>query len=111
MATEPITAPAKETRMYYSAYGIRRASERDAEELRHLAALDSRRPVRGRVLIASRRGRILAALSLDDGRAIADPSKPTAPLVAALRTRARGIRAHERTPSLRTRVRAALRST
>jgi hypothetical protein len=96
--------------MYYSAYGIRRASERDADELRHLAALDSDRPVRGRVLVASQRGRILAALSLDDGHAIADPSKPSAPLVAALRTRARGIRAHERSPSLRARVRAALRS-
>jgi len=96
--------------MYYSAYGIRRAFERDAEELRHLAAIDSQRPVRGRVLVATQHGEIRAALSLDDGNAIADPSKPSGSLVAALRARARGVRAHEHTPSLRARVRAALGS-
>jgi hypothetical protein len=94
--------------MYYSAYGIRRASERDAEELRHLAALDSQRPVKGRVLVAERRGEILAALSVDEGHAITDPSQPTGSLVAALRARAHGMHAHERTPSLRARLLAAI---
>src|SRR3954465_7377594 len=107
MATTPITGKEKPD-MYYSALGIRRASERDAEELRHLAALDSQRPVRGRVLVAERRGEILAALSVEDARAIAAPSKPTGSLVAALRARAHGVRAHEQTPSLRARLLAAL---
>ena len=96
--------------MYYSAYGIRRASERDAEELRHLATLAAKRPVRGRVIVAEQRGRIAAALSLDDDHAISDRSSSGSSLLAALRIRARGIRAHEQTPSLRSRVRAALRS-
>ena len=94
--------------MYYSAYGIRRASERDAEELRHLAALASQRPVRGRVIIAEQRGQIRAAFSVDDGHAISDGSHGSGRLVSALRLRAKGIRAHERTPSLSARLLGAI---
>src|SRR3954468_15669126 len=107
MATTPITGK-ENPHMYYSTIGIRRASERDAEELRHLAALDSQRPVRGRVLVAERRGEIVAALSVDDGRAIAHPSATTGSLIAALRLRARGVHAHDLQPSLRARVLAAI---
>jgi hypothetical protein len=56
-----------------------------------LAALDSALPLRGPALVADRDGRLLAALSLDDGRAVADPFERTAEAVELLRLRARQI--------------------
>jgi hypothetical protein len=67
---------------------IRPAYPDDAATLLRLAALDSRRPLTGRVFVAERDGRILAAISLDDGRTAADPFASTADLVALLRLRA-----------------------
>jgi hypothetical protein len=70
---------------------IRPAYPDDEAALTRLARLDSRRPFIGRgtpALVAERDGRILAALSVADGRAIADPFAPTADLVALLRLRA-----------------------
>ncbi|HET6505699.1 MAG TPA: hypothetical protein VFG42_02810 [Baekduia sp.] len=69
---------------------IRPAYPDDHAPLERLARLDSQRPLAGRgpVLVAERDGRILAALSVADGRAIADPFAPTADLVALLRLRA-----------------------
>jgi len=67
---------------------IRVATRFDESALRRLAALDSARPLSGTVLVAQSDGRIDAALSLDDGRAIADPFRPTAGLVDVLRARA-----------------------
>jgi len=71
---------------------IRVATPFDDPVLRRLAALDSARPLSGSVLVAQSDGRIDAALSLEDGRAIADPFRPTAGLVDVLR--ARGARLH-----------------
>jgi hypothetical protein len=73
---------------YADAVVIRPAYPDDATTLARLAALDSRRPLRGRVLIAERDGRPLAALDTSDGRAVADPFAPTADLVALLRMHA-----------------------
>jgi hypothetical protein len=70
---------------------IRRASDADAPALARLAALDSRRPLTGTVLLAERDGRILAAMSLDDERVAADPFAPTDDLVGLLRVRSRAI--------------------
>ena len=67
---------------------IRVATRYDDAELRTLAALDSARPLAGSVIVAESDGRIDAALSLEDGRAIADPFRPTAGLVDVLRARA-----------------------
>src|SRR5690348_11645672 len=67
---------------------IRVATRFDEPELRRLAALDSARPLSGTVIVAQSDGRIDAALSLDDRRAIADPFRPTAGLVEVLRARA-----------------------
>jgi hypothetical protein len=67
---------------------IRGASPDDAAALERLAALDSRRPLRGSVLLAERDGQILAALGTADGRTVADPFAPTADLIALLRLRA-----------------------
>jgi hypothetical protein len=67
---------------------IRVATAVDVDDLRRLAALDSARALLGTVLVAESDGRIRAALSLDEGRAIADPFEPSAPLVELLQTRA-----------------------
>jgi hypothetical protein len=68
---------------------IRPAYPDDEAALARVARLDSQRPLRrGSVLLAEQDGRILAALSVADGRAIADPFAPTADLVALLRLRA-----------------------
>lgn len=67
---------------------IRIATRLDHADVRRLAELDSARPLRGTVIVAQADGRIDAALSLEDGRAVADPFRPTAGLVEVLRARA-----------------------
>jgi hypothetical protein len=67
---------------------IRPAYPDDHAALSRLAALDSRRPLSGPVIVAERDGRILAALAPAAGRAVADPFAPTADLVALLRLHA-----------------------
>jgi hypothetical protein len=67
---------------------IRRATPDDDAGLRRLAALDSKRPPAGDTLVAEVDGRIHAAVSLTDGRSVADPFRPTAELVDLLRMRA-----------------------
>src|SRR4051794_32517698 len=64
---------------------IRVATRFDDADLRRLAALDSARPLAGPVIVAQSDGRIDAALSLEDGRAIPDPFLPTARLLHVLR--------------------------
>jgi hypothetical protein len=91
-----------------NAYSIRLATDRDASALRDLAELDSRDVPTGRVIVAYTGGAMVAALSLDDGYAIADPFRPTNVAVAQLRMRAEGRRAFERMPSLRERMLRAL---
>ena len=57
----------------------------DLPRLWDLAELDSAAPLRGPALIALIGEEVWAAVSLSDGRAIADPFRPTAPIVAMLR--------------------------
>src|SRR5689334_5033349 len=71
-----------------SSLTIRRAVAGDVGGLARLAALDSAAPLTGEILLAETDGHPRAALSLHDGRAIADPFLPTAGEVALLRTRA-----------------------
>jgi hypothetical protein len=93
-----------------NSYRVRFATRDDADALTSLAARASQQPLVGRVLIGQLDGSPAAALSLQDGRVIADPSRPTGPLVTTLRMRAAGIRAFEATPSLPERLRAAYAS-
>jgi len=93
-----------------NSYKLRLATEDHADALRRLAELDSRAPLAGRVLIGEIAGSPAAAPSVSDDRVIADPFRRTDHLVARLRIRAADIRAHEATPSLSERTRAALRS-
>lgn len=67
---------------------VRRAGGQDAAQLVRLAALDSADVPSGDVLLAESSGQLLAALSLADGHAVADPFEHTAEMVALLRLRA-----------------------
>ena len=69
-------------------YRIRIATEQDSDALRRLADWNSARPVEGQALIGEIDGVVSAALSLADGRVIADSSPRTGHLVANLRARA-----------------------
>ena len=89
-----------------NAYHIRISTAADSDTLSGLAERHSQKPLVGRVLIGYIDGTPAAALSLHDGRVIADNSAGR--VVAALRMRASGIRAFEATPSLRQRLLAAL---
>jgi len=60
------------------------------------------------VLIGEIEGTPRAALSLGDGRVLADPSPLTSYLLASLRVRAAGLWARAATPSLRERIVAAM---
>jgi hypothetical protein len=95
--------------MYASnTYVIRLATADDDLTLSRLAQLDSKAPLRGPVLLGEIAGTPVAALGLTDDRVIADPFVPTGHLLASLRVRAKGLRAVERTPVLRERLRAAV---
>jgi hypothetical protein len=63
---------------------FRQGNENDAPVLRQLAELDSARPIEGPVFLAEHEGRALAAVSVDERRAIADPFQPTADVVDML---------------------------
>jgi len=72
---------------------IRPARYADAPALARLAALDSRRPLAGgQVLVGQLGDRIVAAVSMHDGRAIADPFAPSAVVVEMLRRHASATR-------------------
>jgi hypothetical protein len=76
---------------------IRLALTCDEESLARLAALDSAEPPQRPVLIAEVDGQLLAALSLSNAAAIANPFHPTADLVDLLRARAQQLDSHGRT--------------
>jgi hypothetical protein len=87
----PITdshAPQTRTAGHDDTVIIRVAAASDAPALARLAALDAARPLHGQILVAESGGVALAALSLEDDHAVADPFLPTAGHVALLRTRA-----------------------
>ena len=71
-----------------STVAIRHAGPHDVPALERLSQLELRPVLRGDALVAEVDGEVRAALSLDDGRALADPFLPTAPLVTLLTLRA-----------------------
>ena len=91
-----------------NAYVIRQAGEADERALHQLAELDGQRPFSGPALIGEIDGRPAAAISMFEGRVIADPFQPTTVLTQVLRMRLGAVRAHSTTPSLSERVRAAM---
>jgi hypothetical protein len=68
---------------------ITHSTEADAQKVWRLALLDDRRPPKGPALLAYAGDELLAAVGLLDGRAVADPFRPTADVVEMLRFQAR----------------------
>jgi len=96
--------------MLEASYTIRPAYQADAVALERLAQLDSAVLPAAPLLIGELDGRIVAALSLSDGTAIADPFVSTAELVALLRLRSRQAVERSRRAGLRlTPIRALAR--
>jgi hypothetical protein len=91
-----------------NAYNIRQANDDDWASLDRLAELDSQRGLSGPALVAEIGGDPAAAISLTDGRVIADPFQQTAVARQLLHMRVRGLQAHSRTPSLTERIRKAM---
>lgn len=79
-----------------SPIAVRALSEDDAPRIRHLAELDSARVPAGDLLGAEVDGKLVAVLSLTDGRTISDPFHESAPAVELLRLRATQIKAPRR---------------
>jgi hypothetical protein len=71
---------------------IRQARHSDAAALERLAALDSSRAPRGDVLLAEVGDELWAALSMDDGHAVADPLRPSADAILILAERSHQLR-------------------
>ena len=86
---------------------IRIATNQDAEATGDLVERNCDRPLYGQVLIGELDGVVSAAMSLSDGRVIADNSRRTGHLVATLRARAVSIWAYSATPSTSERLLAA----
>jgi hypothetical protein len=81
------------SRPLLASIAVRLATANDRGALERLAALDSTEPPRGSTLVGELLQRPVAAMSLSDGRVIADPFVATADVVALLRLRARQLRA------------------
>jgi hypothetical protein len=86
---------------------VRPSRPQDDVVLDRLAALDGARRPAGELLLAEVGGEVLAAVPVEGGRAIADPFRPTADLVAHLQARTRVQRARQ--PRARRRLRLHLR--
>ena len=95
-----LAGPVQELPAKSTDFTLRLAVPADAEAIDRLALLDSRRAPRGTVLLAEVDGELWAALSVDDGHAVADPFRPTGELVAMLLERARQMRTTPRTADL-----------
>src|SRR4051794_18395768 len=75
---------------------IRHARPDEADALATLAQLDSSRAPRGDVLVADVQGELWAAVSVDDGHAVANPFRPSGELTFRLSERARELDARSR---------------
>jgi hypothetical protein len=71
---------------------IRELGHADAAAVERVAALDSRRPPRAPLVGAEVEGRLLAAVSIETGDAVADPFSRTAELTSLLQMRAAQMR-------------------
>ena len=88
-STQAGPAVGREIRSIMSLLTIRRATTEDDQALNALAIIDSSLPLSGDVLVAQLDGAVMAAISVTDGRAIADPFRRSADTVEVLRLRAR----------------------
>ena len=92
-------APSNSAEAHSPTVALRLARADEAHLVRRLAALDDAPSLEGQVLLALADGEAVAALSLHDGRAVANPFVLTQEAVALLRLRAKhlsGTRARRR---------------
>jgi hypothetical protein len=80
----------------FSTVVIRPARHDEDHVVHRLSVLDSAETLTGEVVLAVERDRAVAAISVTDGRVVADPFTPTADAVELLREHAAGLR-HGRT--------------
>lgn len=80
----PVQLTPVDTRVHF-----RYAVPADAAALTELAQLDSSRAPRGDVIVADAGGELWAAVSLEDGHAVANPFRPSGELTWRLMERAR----------------------
>lgn len=92
--------------MSAGAMTIRFATAGDADEVALLAALDSSRAPDGALLVAFVDGELWAAVAIGRDAAIADPFRPSGPVVDLLRARARQLVAAQPRRRFAPRVRA-----
>ena len=71
-----------------STLALRTANADETPAVRRLADLDDSPPLEGQVLLALVDGEAVAAVSLGDGRVVANPFRPTAETVTLLSLRA-----------------------
>jgi hypothetical protein len=90
-------------------YVVRQATPSDDSVLERIAGLDGQRPLSGPVLLGEIDGKPAAAVSIDDGRVVADPFQLTAQLVLVITMRRRALLAYAKTPSLPARLQAQFR--
>ena len=91
-----------------TAFQITAATAENTDDVRALAERNSQDPITGRTLVGWIDGVASAAISVDDGRVVADSSDRADQLAAHLRMRAAAARAYEATPSLSERMLAGL---
>jgi hypothetical protein len=77
---------------------IRRLTETDGDAIAQLAELDTHDLPREPLLGAEVEGRLVAAVSLADGRVLSDPFTPTTEIQALLELRAAQLRRRDRRP-------------
>jgi hypothetical protein len=80
------------TEPHNNTLALRVADADEAPVVRRLAALDDSPPLDGDVLLALVDGEAVAAVSLHDGRVVANPFRPTADTVTLLSLRASQLR-------------------
>ena len=90
-------------------YVVRQATPSDEAVLERIAALDGQRPLSGAVLIGEIDGKPAAAVSIDDGRVVADPFQLTVQLVSVITMRRRALLSYAESPSLPSRIRQQIR--
>ena len=86
------------SRNFESTIVVRGARSNDREALLRLAELDSASPPRGSVIVGEVDGELRAAIELESGRALADPFRPAAEMVALLEARARQLKTTRHRP-------------
>jgi hypothetical protein len=91
-----------------TAYGFHRAGAADDPTLAWLSALAGQPRLARPALVGHVDGMPAAAISLVDGRVVADPFRPTADLVAQLRLRRSGWRSTAGTTPVAARLRGAI---